>query len=148
MLDIGERIRFVRTFRGMSQTELAGKIGLGANENGRTRISQYENGKRVPKEELLEKISDALDVDSLYLSTKVHTHALDIAFDLLDWDNVEPIEITRCEDGDGVLIKYDDFMFKNFFKEWAEKQAALKEGIITKEQYIEWKINFGSTQNK
>ena len=135
MLDIGERIRFVRTFRGMSQTELAGKIGLGANENGRTRISQYENGKRVPKEELLEKISDALDVDSLYLSTKVHTHALDIAFDLLDWDN-------------GVLIKYDDFMFKNFFKEWAEKQAALKEGKITKEQYIEWKINFGSTQNK
>ena len=148
MLDIGERIRFVRTFIGMSQTELAGKIGLGANENGRTRISQYENGKRVPKEELLEKISDALDVDSLYLSTKVHTHALDIAFDLLDWDNVEPIEITRCEDGDGVLIKYDDFMFKNFFKEWAEKQAALKEGKITKEQYIEWKINFGSTQNK
>ena len=78
----------------------------------------------------------------------MHTHALDIAFDLLDWDNVEPIEITRCEDGDGVLIKYDDFMFKNFFKEWAEKQAALKEGKITKEQYIEWKINFGSTQNK
>ena len=48
----------------MKQEELAEKIGLGGGENGRTRISQYENGKRTPKEDLLEKISDALQIDS------------------------------------------------------------------------------------
>ena len=48
-MDIGQRIRFVRLFRGMKQEELAEKIGLGGGENGRTRISQYENGKRTPK---------------------------------------------------------------------------------------------------
>ncbi|MFQ9634563.1 MAG: helix-turn-helix domain-containing protein [Coprobacillus cateniformis] len=57
-------MRFVRLFRGMKQEELAEKIGLGGGENGRTRISQYENGKRTPKEDLLEKISDALQIDS------------------------------------------------------------------------------------
>ena len=44
-MDIGQRIRFVRLFRGMKQEELAEKIGLGGGENGRTRISQYENGQ-------------------------------------------------------------------------------------------------------
>ena len=37
-MDIGQRIRFVRLFRGMKQEELAEKIGLGGGENGRTRI--------------------------------------------------------------------------------------------------------------
>ncbi|WP_338108306.1 helix-turn-helix transcriptional regulator [Thomasclavelia spiroformis] len=48
-MNIGERIKYVRMLRGMRQEELAGKIGLGYNANGRTRISQYENGKRTPK---------------------------------------------------------------------------------------------------
>ena len=36
-MDIGQRIRFVRLFRGMKQEELAEKIGLGGGENRRTR---------------------------------------------------------------------------------------------------------------
>ena len=56
-MDIGERIRFVRQFRGLTQTKLAEKSGLSADENGRIRISQYENGTRVPRKDMLEKIS-------------------------------------------------------------------------------------------
>lgn len=59
-MDIGQRIRFVRLFRGMKQEELAEKIGLGGGENG----------KRTPKKDLLKKISDALQINSLYLSNK------------------------------------------------------------------------------
>ena len=68
-MNIGKRIKYVRMLRGMRQEELAGKVGLGYNENGRTRISQYENGKRTPKEDMLEKISEALNVESYYLRT-------------------------------------------------------------------------------
>lgn len=52
-----KRIRFVRQFRGLTQTELAEKSGLSADENERIRISQYENGTRVPRKDMLEKIS-------------------------------------------------------------------------------------------
>ncbi len=52
-----KRIRFVRQFRGLTQTELAEKFGLSADENERIRISQYENGTRVPRKDMLEKIS-------------------------------------------------------------------------------------------
>lgn len=52
-----KRIRFVRQFRGLTQTELAEKSGLSADENERIRISQYKNGTRVPRKDMLEKIS-------------------------------------------------------------------------------------------
>ena len=58
-MNIGERIRYVRQFRGLTQEELAIKVGLGEGENGRTRISQYETGKRKPKEDMLEKIKQS-----------------------------------------------------------------------------------------
>ena len=73
-----KRIRFVRQFRGLTQTELAEKSGLSADENGRIRISQYENGTRVPRKDMLEKISKALHINSMYLNMNDHTEALDL----------------------------------------------------------------------
>lgn len=85
-MDIGERIKFVRQFRGLTQTKLAEKSGLSADENGRIRILQYENGTRVPRKDMLEKISKALHINSMYLNMDDHTEALDFVFTLLDWD--------------------------------------------------------------
>ena len=67
-MTLGERIRYVRQLRGMTQTELAEKAGFTADENGRIRISQYENDSRIPRKEQLKKISEALGVTSYYLS--------------------------------------------------------------------------------
>ena len=56
---IGEKIRRIRIFRGMTQKELG--IALGLNEKGAdNRVTQYENGYRIPKSELLEKIAEVL----------------------------------------------------------------------------------------
>ncbi len=139
-MNIGERIKYVRKLRGMKQEELAGKIGLTADENGRTRISQYENGNRTPKEDMLEKISDVLNVHSLYLSNKKHTAALNFAFTLFEYDNDLPI-IIKKENGH-YLLDLDNFIFDDFFEEWMQKKANLKNGIISKEEYIEWKLNY------
>lgn len=140
-MDIGQRIRFVRLFRGMKQEELAEKIGLGGGENGRTRISQYENGKRTPKEDLLEKISDALQIDSLYLSSKEKTDALDLVFTLFDWDEGGlPVEIIE-HDGK-LLLDLNNPLFSDFLLQWANKKADLKSKKISNDDYIEWKINY------
>lgn len=140
-MDIGQRIRFVRLFRGMKQEELAEKIGLGRGENGRTRISQYENGKRTPKEDLLEKISEALEIDSLYLSSKEKTAALDLVFILFDWEEDGlPIDIIKS-DGK-LLLDLNNEIFSEFLTQWANKKADLKDGKISKDEYIDWKINY------
>ena len=140
-MNIGERIKYVRMLRGMRQEELAGKVVLGYNENGRTRISQYENGKRTPKEDMLEKISEALDVESYYLSTKEHTAILDFIFMLFDFDQDNLFNITK--ENERYLIDLDyNILLDDLMEEWMQKKADLRSGKISKEEYIDWKINY------
>lgn len=139
-MDIGNRIRFVRQLRGMTQLELATKIGLPDNESGRIRITRYETGKSIPKEDTLEKISDALNINSLYLSTKEHTPLLDLTFFLFELDMDKSILINKKDNH--YFIDFDNWILNNLFEEWMQKKEDLNEGKITEEEYIEWKINY------
>lgn len=56
-MDIGEKIKYLRTEKGITQKELASKLGT-SQQN----LAQYENGKRNPKPETLKRIADALEV--------------------------------------------------------------------------------------
>ena len=59
---MGEKIKKIRTFRGMTQKELG--LAIGFEEKGAdNRIAQYETNYRVPKRELLDKIAQALRVE-------------------------------------------------------------------------------------
>ncbi len=143
-MSLGERIKYVRQLRGITQLELAEKVGFSADENGRIRISQYENGSRIPRKETLQKISEALGVKSYYLSLDDHTAALDFAFELLDLDRATDITIKKevVKDEDHYLIDLNTTFFNDFLEEWMNKKADLKQGKISKEDYIEWTINY------
>ena len=54
----GERIRFFRKEQGLTQDDLAHKMGI-----KRGTLAQYESDRRNPKLETLEKISGALGVE-------------------------------------------------------------------------------------
>lgn len=62
-MDIYDRIRFLREQRGMSQDELAKKIGY----KDRTAVSRLESGKRQVKQSMILKLSDALQTTPAYL---------------------------------------------------------------------------------
>lgn len=141
-MDIGERIRFVRKFRGMTQQELADAAGFPPGHNGRVRIQQYEAGVRVPKEDILEKISAALNVNSLYLSTKPRTELLDNVFMLFEYDYYNDILINKEANGHFTLDLQNEAMLSDLFNEWMQKKSDLREGKISKDDYIEWKINY------
>ncbi len=49
---LGERIKRIRTFRGLTQRELGLKLGY-EERNADVRIAQYESGYRVPKNNTL-----------------------------------------------------------------------------------------------
>ena len=53
----GERIKKLRKEKGMTQKELAKKLGFSPSHLG-----QYENGYRNPKPSTVKKIADALEV--------------------------------------------------------------------------------------
>ena len=56
------RIKKLRIESGLTQMELAEKVGMANNT-----LSRYENEKRKPKEEVLQKLADFFDVSVPYL---------------------------------------------------------------------------------
>lgn len=64
-MQIAHQIKYWREKRGITQHELAKKIGVASN----TVISGYENGIRMPSILVLEKIARALKVEVVVLFT-------------------------------------------------------------------------------
>jgi len=60
-LNFGEKVKYVRELRGLSQTDLAIMAGLSAPF-----ISQIENGKKRPATEALTKIAQALKANTWF----------------------------------------------------------------------------------
>ena len=67
MATFGEKVRLVRTFRGLTQKALGTAVGLN-EKTADIRIAQYESGSRYPKQELIEKIAKELDISTQYLT--------------------------------------------------------------------------------
>lgn len=60
--ELGERIRELRTECGLSQKQLAAKIGVAINT-----VSQYENGKSKTSIDVLANLAVALDTTTDFL---------------------------------------------------------------------------------
>ena len=63
---IGERIRFIRNLRGMTQKWLGQAVGF-PEKTADVRMAQYESGSRTPKEDLVRSLSNVLGVSPLAL---------------------------------------------------------------------------------
>lgn len=61
-MTVGERIRKARKSSGLTQIQLAAKLGISP-----VNISQLENDQREPKTETLQRIAEALNINFLYL---------------------------------------------------------------------------------
>lgn len=66
---IGERIRFIRDLRGMTQKYLGTLVGF-PEKTADIRMAQYEAGSRTPKEDLTKVLANALEVSPLALDIR------------------------------------------------------------------------------
>lgn len=64
-MDFKERLKDLRTSKGLSQRELGKRLGI-----TNSAISMYERGEREPDYETLEAIADLFNVDIAYLLGK------------------------------------------------------------------------------
>lgn len=91
-MTIGEKIRWIRNVRGLTQKELGNRIHLSGD-----RIRQYENNIRTPKVNMRKRLADALEVDVSALSNPDPNSNVGILRILFEWEDSK--ELLLCKNG-------------------------------------------------
>ena len=138
---VGDRIKRIRNLRGLTQKELGTAVGFD-EKTADVRIAQYESGTRTPKEDMLRSISEALDVNYRSLYEPSLYAVEDVLYTLFELDEHYGIKIVG---DDKLSIDFNNRLANDFLKEWQLRKQELADGKITKEEYIEWKINWPQT---
>ena len=147
---VGERIRKIRTEKGLSQGELGAMVGLNAD-----RMQKYENGARRPKPDLLKQIASALGVSTLALTdpnTASYIGAMFAFFELEEKFNMKIVNGPEDQAPSLALsVKFTDRMYE-YMKEWfdeyesTQSQLAIASSDEEKEEilkaYHNWEWNF------
>ena len=153
-MSIGERIKKARVFRGMTQKELG--IAVGFNEkNADVRIAQYESNTRRPKDNLLYKMADVLDVGFFALYEPRQYNAESIMYSLFDQGNdpmrvqLEAVLITdglqRPQKRIAIIYTYDHL--DEYLREWKLRREQVLNHTITVKEYTEWVVNWPDTSD-
>ena len=141
---IGERIRFLRNLRGMTQKQLGISVGF-PESSADVRLAQYESGSRTPKESMTKIIADSLDVSPLALTVPdINTH-LGFMHTLFATEDIYSL-IPSIKDGRVTLtfsnLRVLDQTFMKSIYEWAEMSDKYRAGEITKEEYDNWRYHY------
>lgn len=147
-MTVGDKIRKIRLVRGMTQKELGEKVGLTD-----VRIRQYELNNRTPKEELLRKIAEVLEVNYYALCEPRWSSMEELVFTLFEMEEQNWLRLqllsNTSEDGQQkeVGIVFEEKELQEFLKEWLIKKEKLQEGKMEEREYEEWKRNWSQIRN-
>lgn len=142
---IGERIRFFRNLRGMTQKYLGIQVGF-PEKTADIRMAQYESGSRTPKVDLTNKLAEVFGVSASALTIPDIDSYNGLMHTLFAMEDLYGLRIDKL-DGE-LCIRLDKGMGTNYismfemFSAWQEQAEKLKNGEITKEEYDNWRYNY------
>ncbi|MDD5917768.1 MAG: helix-turn-helix transcriptional regulator [bacterium] len=142
---IGERIRFIRNLRGMTQKYLGTLVGF-PEKTADIRMAQYEAGTRTPKEDLTKALAGALDVSPLALNIPDTDSYLGLMHTLFSLEDRYGLTI---ETRDGEVIFHidprkgkDAARISEMVYAWAPVAEKYRAGEISKDDYDKWRYNY------
>lgn len=128
-MTIGQRIKKIRNFRGMTQKQLGMLLGFG--DNGDVRIAQYESDVRTPKSSVRLRIAEILGVSPNALSASISTNRRDFMQSIFWMEDLK---------GGGDI--YD------CIKEWEIMKSKYESGKLSEKEYFEWKLTYDSPSSE
>lgn len=142
---IGERVRFFRNLRGMTQKYLGQMVGF-PEKTADIRMAQYESGSRTPKAKLTDKLAEVLNISSNALTVPdiesriglMHTmFALEDRYGLTVkiGENGAYLSVDPCK-GEEAAELY------KMISVWARQTEKLHNDEITRAEYNEWRYNY------
>ena len=139
---IGERIRFIRNLRGMTQKYLGTLVGF-PEKTADIRMAQYEAGTRTPKEDLTKALAGALDVSPLALNVPDIDSYFGLMHTLFALEDRYGLTI-ETRDGE-VLFRIDPRKGKDAARiselvyAWAAVADKYRAGEISRDEYDKWR---------
>jgi transcriptional regulator with XRE-family HTH domain len=142
---IGERIRFFRNLRGMTQKYLGTVVGF-PEKTADIRMAQYESGSRTPKADLTESLAGVLGVSPLALSVPDIDSYLGLMHTLFTLEDRYGLTVEKGENG--VFMRVDPRKGKDaaelskMLNAWAEQAEKYHNGDISRDEYDKWRYNY------
>ena len=141
----GERIRFFRNLRGMTQKALGTLLGFPPT-SADVRMAQYESEDRTPKADLTAAIAEALDVSPRAITVPdidsmdglMHTLFTLEDRKLLRIQSIDGAICLRAEIAKGGMRAAD---LDQRLRAWQEQAAKLRAGETTQEDYDRWRYS-------
>ncbi|MBO5562027.1 MAG: helix-turn-helix transcriptional regulator [Firmicutes bacterium] len=142
---IGQRIKYFRNLKGMTQKELGLAVGF-TDKTSDVRIAQYESEARVPKEDMLKSIAEVLDVSpkainvpeiDTYNGLMMTLFALEDMYGL----KIKNIDGELCLTPEKVFNPSYPALFDKFLA-WQQMSEKCLNDEITKEEYDNWRYNY------
>ena len=139
---IGERIRYFRNLRGMTQKYLGMLMGF-PEKSADVRMAQYESGTRTPKADLAAALANELDVSPQALAVPDIDSYIGLMHTLFTLEDLYGLTI-EGENGD-LHLYVNPFKGKEAARlnemlcAWAQEAEKLKAGEITQEEYDRWR---------
>lgn len=160
---IGERIKRIRSFRGLTQAEFGIALGFDP-KNAAVRVAQYESNYRAPKEDMINQMADILQANPAMIRSYSDISEDSIFVSLFwleeekDYDIMNLTQLTDVYSEEEVKQTYNETtcvstispisLFFNDEKmnihmyQWYQQKQKLAFGEITSDEYFEWKITW------
>ena len=142
---IGERIRFFRNLKGVTQKYLGIQIGF-SEKTADIRLAQYESGSRTPKADVTNVLAKVLEVSPQALTVPDIDSYNGLMHTLFALEDLYGFRIDTLSDE--ICIRLDKGMGTNYitmlemFSAWQEQSEKFKNGEIKKEEYDQWRYNY------
>ena len=144
-MEIGERIRFFRNLRGMTQKYLGMQVGF-PEKTADIRMAQYESGSRTPKADLTETLAGVLGVSPLALSVPDIDSYLGLMHTLFTLEDRYGLTIEKGENSVSMRVDprkgKDAAELSEMLNAWAEQAEKYHNGDISREDYDKWRYNY------
>ena len=142
---IGQRIRFFRNRKGMTQKYLGEILGF-VGKTSDVRMAQYESEARIPKQELVKNMAHFLDVSTHALTVPDIDTYIGLMHTFFALEDMYGLKIDEV-DGE-VCLRLDKSDYSTYtsmdkmLRAWLAEAKKLESGESTKEQYDDWRYKY------
>jgi len=150
-MSTGQRIKYFRKRKGLSQHELGTKMGFAEN-TADARIAQYEKDRRFPREDALMRIARVLEVSPEAIRVPDIDTYIGVMHTLFALEDMYGLTVTfmagkTCLIMDPNHPNFDRKLFDRMVS-WSAMKERLVDGYIMREEYDDWRYSYPESQAK